>query len=254
MEQINETLVTLTVMYCALYELLSFVWKRRQIQRLVDIDLSTFLVYTPLHLVRQTDQRVRFYCILFLVYSTIGDVAYISFPFWTYTSCMQNRTAHMKAYGISCGMITNFVLPFRYDSPPLFQLVIASQWIICVITSHVNTMTTMLICGILGHITTHLKHLKTLIMGLSELSDDRQVARELAVCVEFHVQILRQVSFGLGSMSTFGQTPLSFSSTSSSFLPSAFSSILLLDSLELHWIRVLVRVFHDISLQKPLQI
>lgn len=188
MTKLNENLIALSALYGVIYISICFMQKKYEIKALVD-DLAIFSQYSPQHLIRETDDSIKFYTKLFIIYGIIGNIGYGMSPFLTYTECMKNRSPHMQKYGISCGLVVRFLLPFRSDYSPVSELVIVEEIAVCTLGTTIITMVTMLFCGILLHTTTHLKHLKSLLLLLSKTRDEK-LEEEVGFCIKFHTAVL----------------------------------------------------------------
>lgn len=187
---LNENLVALSALYGVIYISICFIQKKEQIKNLVE-ELAVFEKFMPKSKTVEIEKSIEFYTKFFIAYGIIGNICYGMMPFLTYHECKENRSVHMERYGIPCGVIVRLVLPFKADTYPVAQIVIVEEIAVCTLGTTIILMITMLICGVLKHTTTHLKHLQELILTLSHVEQKgRKVERKVKFCVMFHTAIV----------------------------------------------------------------
>ncbi|KAG5870290.1 hypothetical protein JTB14_002058 [Gonioctena quinquepunctata] len=91
--------------------------------------------------------------------------------------------------GIPCKVIVRYVLPFKYDVSPYYEIVMLEQVTVAILGTIVVMTISMLVCGILTHIAANLKHLKKMIRYISQVEGDK-LNDHINVCVKYHTVIL----------------------------------------------------------------
>lgn len=183
-----ELLVILFVHYVAL----CFVHNREKMEKLVNA-INDFHKYSNEDLLYNVDKRINFYLALYLIFAGSGLLIYVSVPFLTTSYCENYKTVDMIEYGIPCGLIIRFRLPFRFDFTPLHQLIVCYQILIVLVVSSVFVTVTMLLFGVLYHTTEQLKFLGKMISKISYKEDEENVKKYLRKIIEFHQAIIRFV-------------------------------------------------------------
>ncbi|XP_068912467.1 odorant receptor 4-like [Tenebrio molitor] len=93
-------------------------------------------------------------------------------------------------FGIPCGLVVRFLMPFRFDYSPLAELVALYEITICILVTTVIIVITMLICGVLMHTTAQLGHLKGMILEMSSVTDRDVLEGRMRLCVKYHTAIV----------------------------------------------------------------
>ncbi|RZC42341.1 odorant receptor 67c-like, partial [Asbolus verrucosus] len=189
MTSINENIIALSALYGLIYIALCFMNRNEDIKALVE-DLSEFEFYSPMSLIEETENSAKFYTKLFITYGIVGNVCYGLIPLVNYSECQRNRPSHMLTFGIPCGLVVRMVLPFKYDYSPMVQIAALHEIAVCTLGSTIIIIITMLICGVLIHVTSQLKYLKSLISDMSAVTDDTNLQQKIQFCVKFHTAII----------------------------------------------------------------
>ncbi|KAJ8941949.1 hypothetical protein NQ318_013285 [Aromia moschata] len=183
-----ESIIGASALCSVIYISICFLVKRREIKRLTD-DIGIFEEYLPPSKIREAEETAKFYTKLFVLYGIVGNVLYSCLPLLSYGECQKNRSSHMIKYGIPCGPITRYVLPFRHDEFPLAQMVIVEEVFVSTLGTTIVMTLTMLVCGILTHASANLKHLKMLLLDTSHV-DGEKITRHTNFCVKYHTAII----------------------------------------------------------------
>lgn len=97
-----------------------------KIKKLFD-RLKLFEQFLPEDKFQEAEASASFYTKCFIIYGLIGNSLYDILPFFATKNCEIHRTQHMRDYGIPCKVIVRYVIPFKYDYSPYYELVIAEQ-------------------------------------------------------------------------------------------------------------------------------
>lgn len=181
-----EQLIALSALFSVFYCSICFMAKKHEIKILVQ-NLTKFEKYTPKSLIQETDKRISFYSKCFIIYGVVGNMFYALSPLLSYKSCLEER--HFNKYGISCGTIVSYVLPFKHNYAPWSQIVFLQQYYTCNLGTVIIMTITMLLSGILMHCNTHLQYLESLILKTSTV-DRRFIYEHIYYCVKFHTAII----------------------------------------------------------------
>lgn len=181
--------MALSALFGVIYVSLCFINKKKEIKTLVQ-DLATFENYSPKSLIQKTDESLEFYTKLFIVYGIVGNACYGLLPVLNYDYCQNHKPSHMVKYGIPCGLVVRFLLPFKCDYFPLAELIALHECAICMLGTTVIMVITMLICGVLIHTTTQLKYFRKIIAGLTTQYDTETLEKKMKFCVKFHTAII----------------------------------------------------------------
>lgn len=189
---VNENFVALSALYAVIYVSVCFINRKNTIRALI-ADLALFEEFASKSLILETDESVKFYTKVFIVYGIIGNICYGLLPILGYEECEETRSAHMLNWGIPCGLVVRFLLPFRFDYSPLAEIVALYEIIICILGTTVVIVITMLVCGILIHVTAQLKFLKKNILELSGIENVEVLERKMKFCIKYHTAIVESV-------------------------------------------------------------
>ncbi|KAJ8975933.1 hypothetical protein NQ317_014893, partial [Molorchus minor] len=183
-----ESIIGASALCSVIYIFICFMIKRDEIQQLTK-DLGLFEEFLPTHLIAETEETAKFYTKIFIGYGIVGNILYGCLPLLTYRDCVEHRSKHMVKYGIPCGPVTRYVLPFSHDWYPLAQLIMVEELFVTSLGTIIVLSITMLICGILTHTSANLEHLKRKILEISDI-EDTKVAEHVNWCVKYHTAII----------------------------------------------------------------
>lgn len=171
------------------YVIVCFVRNRDDIITLVD-QLADFEEFGRPPDLLKTDKEAAMFTGFFLIYGLIGTLVYASMPFVSIQYCEKNKSQYMKDVGVPCGLvITRFFLPFRFDFTPRKEIVTIYQVTICITFSTTISALTMLLCGMLMHISTQLRYLGEKFGNLRNSSTD-DMFEDVRECIRFHIAII----------------------------------------------------------------
>ncbi|KAJ8948896.1 hypothetical protein NQ314_008334 [Rhamnusium bicolor] len=121
-----QSLVATTALCSVIYTSLCFMIKKQEIKRLTE-NLKIFEEFLPRPIIEETEEKVKFYTIILILYGIFGNICYACLPLISFKDCMKNRTKHMIKYGIPCGTLARYVLPFKHDYFPLTPISIIEE-------------------------------------------------------------------------------------------------------------------------------
>lgn len=154
--------------------------------------MVVFEQFAPYHRIVATEERIKSYTRIFIIYGIVGNICYAFLPILNYNTCNANKSEHMQKYGISCGLVARYILPFKYDYYPYNIIVIIEEIFVCCLGTSIVMTITMLVCGILTHLTTNLQLLKSMIIEMSEING-KDLELRLKWCVKYHTAIIEYI-------------------------------------------------------------
>lgn len=169
------------------YLSLCFTKNREVIKNLLE-QLDHFKQFSSID-IEAIDKKANRFSKFFLIYSTVGLFTYITMPMFTVADCKQHKSKSMVENGIPCGIVSRYRMPFKFDYSPLLELIWLHQVIFCYTVTYVIVSLSMLLCGILYHVTEQIKVLRQYVVEMSCHSDNT-VAERVHFCVKFHNAII----------------------------------------------------------------
>nr|XP_023018413.1 odorant receptor 85b-like [Leptinotarsa decemlineata] len=185
---IIESAIGGSALLSVIYVSTCFILKKKEIKRLID-SLKIFEDYLPEDEIDKAEKSAKFYTKTFLFYGIIGNGLYESSPFMSFKECRGERTQQMIKLGIPCKVIVRYVLPFKYDTTPFYELVILEQVAVAILGTILVMTISMLVCGILTHIASNLSYLKKIIEDISRV-EEPQLKDHVNLCIKYHTIIL----------------------------------------------------------------
>nr|UTN00916.1 odorant receptor [Semanotus bifasciatus] len=183
-----ESIIAVTALCSVIYISICFMIKKQEIERLTK-HIKIFEEFLPQSKIEKAEETAEFYTKIFILYGIVGNIFYACLPLLSYADCNKNRSNHMIKYGIPCGVIARYVLPFKHDFYPLAQFIMVEELFVTIIGTTIVMTVTMLVCGILTHSSANLKHLKTMIKDISYISDST-ITAHVNRCVKYHITII----------------------------------------------------------------
>lgn len=111
------------------YVAVCFMVKKHEVKLLIN-SINVFEKFLPKEETEAAENSAEFYTKFFILYGIVGNSLYDILPFFTSGDCLQYRTKHMVKYGIACKVLVRYVLPFKYDYSPYYELVILEQVVV----------------------------------------------------------------------------------------------------------------------------
>ncbi|XP_018570955.1 odorant receptor 49b-like [Anoplophora glabripennis] len=182
-----DSLIGLSALLSVIYISVCFIVKDQEIKRLTE-NLKIFEEYIPKVKIEETEDKAKFHTKIFIIYGIMGNIIYDCLPLLTYEDCHKNRSKHMIKYGIPCGGIVHYVLPYKQDTFPLAEITIVNQMLISTVGTLIVMTVTMLVCGILIHVSANLKYLRSMISNLTYTPNNR-IMQHVNSCVKYHTMI-----------------------------------------------------------------
>lgn len=127
-----ESLIGGSALGSVIYVSVCFIVKKGKIKDLVE-RLTVFEQYLPEKEIQAAEKSAKFYTKSFIIYGIIGNSLYDILPFFTAKECDRHRTQHMLNFGIACKVIVRYVLPFKYDCSPYYEMVIMEQILVAIL-------------------------------------------------------------------------------------------------------------------------
>nr|UTN00905.1 odorant receptor [Semanotus bifasciatus] len=183
-----ESIIGASALCSVIYILICFMIKRREIERLTK-HIKVFEDYLPTSKIKTAEETAKFYTKIFILYGMVGNIMYACLPLLSYADCNKNKSKHMIKYGIPCGVLARYVLPFKHDVYPLAQIIMVQQLVATLLGTIIVLTVTMLVCGILTHASANLDHLKIMILETSHIADST-ITAHVNLCVKYHTAII----------------------------------------------------------------
>lgn len=152
--------------------------------------LETFEKYSSTQLVIDVDRKSTLQSKLFLAYSVMGMLTYSGMPLLSWNYCQEHKTRSMEERGVPCGLITRYRLPFRYDWSPIFEVFVVLQSVLAGSTTVLIVNISMMICGLMMHVTSQLRRLRSLMKTVREQSGE-EMGSMLRNVVIYHTEIIK---------------------------------------------------------------
>lgn len=187
MVTITENLIALICIIGMIYMTICFVKNRQLVKSLVK-NLQTFTKYSKASDLIETDLKANLYTKIFIFYGIVGNVVYMIMPYLNIEKCQIRQKEKMSNFDPPCGLVTRCWFPFKFDYSPVFEIVFVHQFYTCTMVSVIILDLTMLICGILMHITNQLKHLRNFIRNFDCV--DQKIVKDVIYCIKFHTAII----------------------------------------------------------------
>lgn len=188
---LTENLCALAAIMGTWYIVTCFVSNRDDIQLLI-LKLKDFKdMNNNQENLFKTEKFAALFTKAFLVYGVIGILAYCVVPPTQIEECKIKRAQSKYSSEIPCGLVTRCWFPTGYNVSPFIQIYFIHQVYTCLVVTSITLTITALLCGILMHIATQIKYLRSMLKDACNDHENILVTRQkVRQCMLYHTMII----------------------------------------------------------------